>query len=155
MRFTRLVMFVLVISSCGKKTDDRSLNPMSIDSVNVNGVDSLAVFHENDWMTFLGTNEKDQIAFLLTRDTTGTFKYRIELLRKWKGLPHDYGVLQLKRIETNGTYVFEGGNSDCAVVLRMYGAERVGHDYVKIERDCENDSLDITVDEFKRLTYKG
>jgi hypothetical protein len=155
MRLARLVMLLLIISSCEKKTDDRSLDIKRVDSVNANGVDSLAIFHENDWMTFLATNGKDQIALLLMRDTMNIFKYRIELLRKWKGLPHDYGELRLKKVESDGAYVFEGGNYDCAVVLRMYGAERVGRDYIKIERDCKNNSLDINANEFKRLIYKG
>lgn len=155
MRVTGLILFVLVISSCARKTDDKFSSLNSIDSTKVNGVDFLAMFPANDWKTFVGTNGKDQMAILLRRDTMNVFNYRIELLRKWKGLPLDYGELEFKRIESDSAYVFEGGNSDCVVVIRLYGAKRVGQDYMQIERDCENDSLDITVNEFKRLTYKG
>jgi hypothetical protein len=155
MRFTGLFMLVLIIGSCGKHLDDKSLPVTSIDPANAKKVDSLARFRANDPMTFVGINEKDQIAFLLTKDTTDIFTYRIELLRKWKGLPHDYGELHLKQIESDSTYVFEGGNAECKVVIRVYGAKHVGRDYLELQRDCENDSLDITVNEFKRLTYKG
>ncbi|MEO7992067.1 MAG: hypothetical protein ABI663_21120 [Chryseolinea sp.] len=82
-------ILVLIIGSCGKKVDDTEMNET--------GQDSLAMFPQNSWMTFVGINTNDQIALLFKRDTTNTFKYRIELLRKWKGLPHDYGVLQLEK----------------------------------------------------------
>jgi len=74
-------ILVLVIWSCGKKTDDKAINETR--------QDSLAIFPQDYWLTFVATNANDQIALLFKKDTTNTFKYRIELIRKWKGLPLD------------------------------------------------------------------
>ena len=54
-------------------------------------------------------------------------------------------------------YIFSGSNSDCEVMLKIYNDKdnfEIGQAYVKMERDCKNDSLDISVDEFQKLWYK-
>jgi hypothetical protein len=119
--------------------------------------DSLALFPLGSWMKFVNINANDQIALLFKRNTLNTFQYRIELLRKWKGLPHDLGVLHLQKIEADSIYIFSGGNSDCEVRLKIYndkGKFQIGKAYVKLERNCKNDALDIAVDEFRKLFYK-
>ncbi len=140
-------ILMLAIGSCVKKADDTGGNETT--------QDSLALFPQGSWIKFVGTNMNDQIALLFKRDTTNTFKYRIELLRKWKGLPLDYGVLKLEKIEADSIYVFQGGNSHCEVVIKIYDTKgKFGRDYAKLERNCKDDSLDITIDEFQRLLYK-
>jgi hypothetical protein len=64
----------------------------------------------------------DQIALLCKRETKDTFKYKIELLRKWKGLPLDQGTVQIQKIDSDSTYFFKGGNSNCDILVKIYRA---------------------------------
>jgi len=144
-----LLFLLLIIGACNKKTDDKKLIETS--------QDSLAMFPLGTWMKFVNINANDQIALVFKRDTLTTFTYRIELLRKWKGLPLDHGVLQLQKIEADSIYIFAGGNSDCEVVIKVYNDKtkfEIGQAYVKLERNCKNNSLDIAEDEFKKLLHK-
>jgi hypothetical protein len=142
-------ILVLIMVACNKRADNQGMIETS--------QDSLVMFPLGFSMTFVNTNANDQIALLFERDTLNTFKYRIELLRKWKSLPLDHGVLKLQKIEADSIYIFSGGNSDCEVMLKIYNNKdnfEIGQAYVKMERDCKNDSLDISVDEFQKLWYK-
>ena len=144
-----LLILILIIGACNKKIDDNAISKTS--------QDSLAMFPLDSWIKFVSVNANDQVALLFKRDTSNTFEYRIELLRKWKALPLDYGLLQLQKIGADSIYVFAGGNSDCRVMITLYnvkGKFEIGQEYVRLERNCKDDSLDIAVDEFQKLRHK-
>lgn len=143
-----LFILLLVLVSCVKQNRQEASGVIARDSV--------AVFSKDVDMTFVGVNTKDQLAVLIWKDTTTeVFQYRIELLRQWKGLPNDYGEMRLKGVRGDSLYIFEGGNSSCNVVMTLHGLGRVGFDYLTLERNCSDDSIDIAPGEFPRLTYKG
>jgi hypothetical protein len=119
--------------------------------------DSLGIFPPNSWMAFINNNRNDQIALHLKKTSTNTLEFRIELLRKWRPLPGAQGVLRLQRIESDSIYVLEGSNSECEVKIKIYNAKQKfesGRKYIKIERDCVDDFLDIPIDAFEKLWYK-
>lgn len=143
-----LVILLLILVSCAKQRRQESSEEITKDSI--------TVLSRDVDMTFVGQNAKDQMAVLIWKDTTAdVFQYRIELLRQWRGLPNDHGEMRLKRVAADSLYVFEGGNSNCTVVMTLHGLGRVGFDYLTLERNCTDNSLDIVPGEFPRLTYKG
>jgi hypothetical protein len=106
-------VLVFIICSCDKKTADDGANFEEVRQ------DSLAAFPLDSQMEFIATNSNDQIALLFRRETIDTFKYRIELLRKWKGLPLDHGTVRIQKINSDSTYFFKGGNKDCDVLSKF------------------------------------
>lgn len=148
MRYFFVIVFI--ICSCDKKTSDNG----AFKEVRQ---DSLAAFPLNSQMEFIGTNSNDQIALLFRRETSDAFKYRIELVRKWKGMPFDHGTVRIKKIASDSTYFFEGGNSDCDILIKIYkkNGKFSSDTFANLERKCKRDSMNITTDEFPEMWNKS
>jgi hypothetical protein len=143
-------ILLLTIASCTKKTDDNGSH------LGATSQDSLALIPIDFDMKFVSINANDQVALLFKRESRDTFKYRIELLRKWKGLPLDHGIVHLQKVEADTIYAFAGGNSDCEVLIKIYKNNgKFGHgSFARLERNCKVDSMDIARDEFPKLWSK-
>jgi hypothetical protein len=145
------VVVVFISCSCDKKTADNGANFKEVRQ------DSLAAFPLDSQMEFIGTNSNDQIVLLFRREMSDTFKYRIELLRKWKGMPFDHGKVRMKKITSDSTYFFEGVNSDCNILIKIYkkNGKFSSDTFASLERRCKHDSMNIAAEEFPEMWNKS
>lgn len=147
-----LFLLMSIFCACDRRTDNK--HPKLTETKR----DSLAVFPLEYQMEFIATNSNDQIALLFKRETIDTFRYRIELLRKRKGLPLDNGIVQIQKIYSDSIYVFRGGNSDCDVVIKINKKKDlavIAHFSANLERTCKQVSLNIEESEFPNMWCKG
>lgn len=106
-----------------------------------------------EFLSGLGT---DRIIMMLNRTNENEFKYRIELLRNYYGLPLDYGTVTLTQIESDSSLRFEGGNEQCKVNLRMFQSKNSkGGKLIEIERTCTDTTKNIARSDFEPLHRRG
>lgn len=150
-------LLAVVIFSCDRRTHSETTE-YNQTSLTTNTLDSLAIFPLNYQMEFIATNSNDQIVLLFQRETIDTFHYKIELLRKWKGLPLDHGTVQIQKINSENVYFFKGGNKDCDVIIKIHtkkGLQKTDELSANLERRCRQTSLNIGISEFPAMWKKG
>ena len=142
-RFKSLLPFLVLLYSCAGTTSEKVYDP-------------LAMFPMNDQWEFISSKDNNRIAVLIKRTDDTKFTYRIELLRNWFGLPLDNGILTFKKMDSDSTFTFSGGNVECKVFLKMYqSTEKGGGKRLVLERTCIDSTKNIATSDFPPLWRKG
>jgi len=116
----------------------------------------LAMFKLNKEYEYLSGLGADRIIMKLTKTDDHQFKYRIELMKNYNGLPLDYGTVTIKQVDQDSTINLEGGNDECQVKLRMYqSTEPSGGKRIIIERTCSDTIKNISARDFQPLWRRG
>lgn len=137
------VLLLVFISACSAGGSEKRSDP-------------LAMFELNKKYEYLSGMGANRIIMILTKTNDHQFKYQIELLRNYYGLPLDYGTVTIKQVDPDSTINLEGGNEECQVKLRMYqSTEPSGGKRIIIERICSDTIKNISATDFQPLWRKG
>jgi hypothetical protein len=107
------------------------------------------------FMEFLGSSQNRQIFIRLHEEDSQRFNYKLEILKNWRFVSIDTGVVHIEAVASDTIFILKGGSLSCDFAMNVHMPRDVGsYETATIERKCRDHSMNIKLEDFQWLWNK-